>query len=162
MRWILSFLSQVMSAVYQKHKKYTPTIKPRCVVEHRQQKNILPFSRRPFMPSLSFFLTHFLSSAILVRALTIVNGFWFPWKRDWTRRIIIIFYLFERKRSRTKVYFALSNPSTSTFHPLGEVYIKNAWKWTFERFCISIFISKRKKSKWSSCSKSLCLSFRQV
>lgn len=59
------------------------------------------------------------------------------------------------------MYFALSNPSTSTFHPLGEMYIKNAWKWTFERFCISIFILER-ETKWSSSTKTLCRSFRQV
>lgn len=124
-----SRLSNDVSCTSETEKE--PTEKKQGVL-HRQH------GRYASLPSLWVLgiLTPY-SRAILMRTW-MVNGFWFLIVRK--KKAAgegIIFYL-----SRGKLDSKLpsrSHPSTST-SPLTVQSIKNAWKWTFERFCIQIFV----------------------
>lgn len=107
-----------------------------------------------------------LCSAILIQARRIVNGFWFPNGTTGGKSTIIIFYLSKKKIERKAFPFIQSiyvDLPQSYNHPSSRHIIKNAWKWTFERFCISNFsVSKTSSEIFGSCSSILCLSLRQV
>lgn len=165
MRWVLpsSASSNDVSCISETKNRSKKT---RCVIQT---------AKSVCFPSLiSFFFVFvlfggiltLLCSAILIQARRIVNGFWFPNGTTGGKSTIIIFYLSKEKIERKAFPFIQSiyvDLPQSYNHPSSRHIIKNAWKWTFERFCISNFsVSKTSSEIFGSCSSILCLSLRQV
>lgn len=139
--------------LYIRNTKTTPTEKNK-VCYSDSKKVCFPSSSTFICLPFFLFLTHFLRPAILVRTLWIVNGFWFSWRRKKLNKKNNNHFLCFGKKKRNWTNKSIPASIRSIYvdppTPNEEVYIKNAWKWTFERFCISIFIFwKAERIEWN-------------